>query len=136
MRNIKNVESYVYNDTHLLNINNKGIKVMKSFIFLPLPLPILSYVRTSNSHIRIYFINEVCSETCACMRFFFGLSGERSRVLTQFTSLKFFSLRTFTSYSSLSILIISFFMADIYFIHRRYIVIPKIFHIRWSILLF
>lgn len=26
MRKIKNVESYVYNDTHLLNINNKGIQ--------------------------------------------------------------------------------------------------------------
>lgn len=28
MLKIKNVESYVYNDTHLLNINNKGIKVL------------------------------------------------------------------------------------------------------------
>lgn len=28
MAKIKNVESYVYNDTHLLNINNKGIKVL------------------------------------------------------------------------------------------------------------
>lgn len=30
MRNIKNVDSYVYNDVnvHLLNINNKGIKVI------------------------------------------------------------------------------------------------------------
>lgn len=27
MRKIKNVDSYVYNDTHLLNINNKGFKV-------------------------------------------------------------------------------------------------------------
>lgn len=28
MMKIKNVDSYVYNDTHLLNINNKGIKVL------------------------------------------------------------------------------------------------------------
>lgn len=28
MRKIKDVDSYVYNDTHLLNINNKGIKVL------------------------------------------------------------------------------------------------------------
>lgn len=34
MKNIKNVDSYVYNDNiHLLNINNKGIKVMKVFKF-------------------------------------------------------------------------------------------------------
>ncbi|KAG5673623.1 hypothetical protein PVAND_003652 [Polypedilum vanderplanki] len=33
IKNIKDVESYVYNDTHLLNINNKGIKVLKKEIF-------------------------------------------------------------------------------------------------------
>lgn len=32
MRKIQNVDSYVYNDTHLLNINNKGIKVNSKFI--------------------------------------------------------------------------------------------------------
>jgi hypothetical protein len=29
MTKIQNVDSYVYNDTHLLNINNKGIKVIR-----------------------------------------------------------------------------------------------------------
>lgn len=33
MRKIQNVESYVYNDTHLLNINNKGIKILNKNVF-------------------------------------------------------------------------------------------------------
>jgi len=33
MRKIKNVDSYVYNDTHLLNINNKGIKILNKDVF-------------------------------------------------------------------------------------------------------
>lgn len=39
LKNIKNVDSYIYSDnTHLLNINNKGIKVMKCFSFSSLNL--------------------------------------------------------------------------------------------------
>ncbi|CRK86928.1 CLUMA_CG000749, isoform A [Clunio marinus] len=33
MRKIKDVDSYIYNDTHLLNINNKGIKTLNKDVF-------------------------------------------------------------------------------------------------------
>ena len=35
LKDIKDVDSYVYNDTHLLNFNNKGLKVLYRDLFAP-----------------------------------------------------------------------------------------------------